>query len=306
MRFHLRKTLSYLLLAVGGIMFLSTMDWRTEELRQDDADADGDGTFVSGSRSRGRAMAGVYEARDSAAAGIWRSGSDPYNDRIVEQMLHVPEGYTPRAPMKRIFVPGGIWDTPMGQSKFVEQQCPVDRCALTTHRPTAADAVLIQNSKDAAWLRKQPGQIWILWLLESPMNSVGLSWLGDRINWTATYRADSTIVTPYEKFVPFANWSGRPLPEAPLRNYAAGKRRLVAWFVSNCNAANRRLQYARELRRHVGVDIYGTCGELRCVRGSRARHCESMLRDEYKFYLSFENSNCEYYVTEKLFWNALL
>ena len=31
----------------------------------------------------------------------------------------------------------------------------------------------------------------------------------------------------------------------------------VAWFASNCNAANQRLEYARELSRFIQVDIYG-------------------------------------------------
>ena len=28
---------------------------------------------------------------------------------------------------------------------------------------------------------------------------------------------------------------------------------MVAWFVSNCNARNNRLQYARELAKHIQV-----------------------------------------------------
>ena len=34
---------------------------------------------------------------------------------------------------------------------------------------------------------------------------------------------------------------------------AANKTKMVAWFVSNCNARNRRLEYARELAKHVQV-----------------------------------------------------
>ena len=33
----------------------------------------------------------------------------------------------------------------------------------------------------------------------------------------------------------------------------ANKTKMVAWFVSNCNARNRRLEYARELAKHVQV-----------------------------------------------------
>ena len=43
----------------------------------------------------------------------------------------------------------------------------------------------------------------------------------------------------------------------PLQNYAMGKTRKVAWFVSNCNARNKRIEYARELSKYIEVDIFG-------------------------------------------------
>ena len=33
--------------------------------------------------------------------------------------------------------------------------------------------------------------------------------------------------------------------------------------------------------------------------------CDQLLKNDYKFYLSFENSNCQDYITEKFFVNAL-
>jgi glycoprotein 3-alpha-L-fucosyltransferase len=248
----------------------------------------------------------IQEGSQSAAVlpNPWDAGPDEYNDRILVQIKHVPKWYRKDSPLKYIYVPGGIWDTPLGQKKFTEQQCPVDQCYLTTHPRHKADAVLIQNSVDGFRLSKHPGQIWILWLLESPLNSIDLHWLHNKINWTASYRADSTIVTPYEKFVPDSNARNRP--PISTRNYAKGKTKLVAWFVSNCNVVNKRLEYARELRRHVTVDIFGACGSKHCPRTSSGGKCDKLLNSDYKFYLSFENSNCEYYITEKFYWNALL
>lgn len=104
------------------------------------------------------------------------------------------------------------------------------------------------------------------------------------INWTATYRHDSDIVTPYEKFFHLSSPSLSPAeadapvtvgdrhdrsremdqqetlatavrPAATAVNRKANK---VAWFVSNCGARNKRLEYARELGRYIDVDIFGS------------------------------------------------
>ena len=78
----------------------------------------------------------------------------------------------------------------------------------------------------------------------------------------------------------------------------------MAWFVSNCAARNGRLQYAMELSKHIQVDIYGACGQLKCLR-AEADKCFALLDQHYKFYLAFENSNCKDYITEKFFVNGL-
>lgn len=62
-----------------------------------------------------------------------------------------------------------------------------------------------------------------------------------------------------------------------------------------------------QLRFHLfyqQIDIYGGCGQLKCPR-FEANKCFEMLNRDYKFYLSFENSNCRDYITEKFFINGL-
>ena len=57
-------------------------------------------------------------------------------------------------------------------------------------------------------------------------------------------------------------------------------------------------------KRYVTVDVFGVCGSKRCPRAESDR-CRKLLNSDYKFYLSFENSNCDNYITEKFFDNGL-
>ena len=85
-------------------------------------------------------------------------------------------------------------------------------------------------------------------------------------------------------------------------NYLAGKTRNIAWFNSHCETQSRREDYTKELQKYIDVDVYGKCGNLTC--GSRKQmyaYCATeLLNNKYRFFLSFENSLCQDYVTEKL------
>ncbi|RWS22164.1 glycoprotein 3-alpha-L-fucosyltransferase A-like protein, partial [Leptotrombidium deliense] len=179
--------------------------------------------------------------------------------------------------------------------------CPVSACRVTRTATPKLDAYLFREiiSFPREYNPERQNEIWIYYSLESP-NTYTLDDGVNCINWTATYRFDSDIVTPYAKFVAFNN----SVSTTTKVNYAKGKTKKVAWFVSNCNSNNNRLQYAQELNKYIEVDIYGICGTKRCSR-SNGNHCFDMLKRDYKFYLSFENSNCRDYITEKFFANAL-
>ena len=121
-------------------------------------------------------------------------------------------------------------------------------------------------------------------------------------NATWTYHTKSDVYSHwyYKQFIknPTLGQSGQ------LRNYALGKKRAVAWFVSRCSVQSKRMLLVKELQKHVEVDVYGKCSGRPC--GHRmSEECDQMLATDYKFYLSLENSICEQYVTEKL-WRAYL
>lgn len=78
----------------------------------------------------------------------------------------------------------------------------------------------------------------------------------------------------------------------------------AAWFVTNCGATNSRLAYANGLRialskYNLSLHIYGHCGERICSK-DHIDECFQLIESDYYFYLSFENSFSEDYVTEKV------
>lgn len=152
-------------------------------------------------------------------------------------------------------------------------------------------------------------QRWIFWSLESPQyNMQDIYPLDNLFNWTMTYRRDSDVVQPYGWIQPIGTFSLNPSVEeinremelAVKRKTTNKKTKLVAWFVSNCQSKSQREQYANALAKYVQVDVYGECGSMTCERDNAA-NCYVMLEQDYKFYLSFENSFCDDYVTEKFF-----
>lgn len=136
-------------------------------------------------------------------------------------------------------------------------------------------------------------------LTEAPPHSGSRIKDANAFNLTATYRWDSDIPRPYGYFMKHKP----PLPRKPV-DLPRTKTKKIAWFVSNCNPSSERERYAAELAKYIDVDVYGSCGKLKCPR-SNEMQCFKMLETDYKFYLSFENSHCRYYTTEKLFLNAL-
>lgn len=75
-----------------------------------------------------------------------------------------------------------------------------------------------------------------------------------------------------------------------VQKIIAKKTKLVAWIVSHCSPNSKRDHYVREMQKYIYVDIFGTCGPMhtQCTN-----NCEKMLDEEYKFYISFENTICK-------------
>ncbi|KAF9954941.1 Alpha-(1,3)-fucosyltransferase 11 [Mortierella alpina] len=76
----------------------------------------------------------------------------------------------------------------------------------------------------------------------------------------------------------------------------------IAWIVSNCHSFNGRHLYVHQLQKYIDIDIYGHCNPTRPwpKDADNKDLTPEQIVTQYKFYLAFENSNCDYYVTEKL------
>lgn len=180
-------------------------------------------------------------------------------------------------------------------------QC-ADQCYISNDRRTinSSDAIVFYYCDMTSDMpaHRSLGQKWVFWSLESPTNcnmSRLFPWKA-AINWTMTYRLDSDVLDSYgnvtRKKVPTYNNS------ESLRRVWSGKKILAIWPVSHCNTFGKREHFVEELRKYMRVDVYGKCGNYSCPR---SEECRQKFSKEYFFLLSFENTVCKDYVTEKLY-----
>lgn len=170
---------------------------------------------------------------------------------------------------------------------------PIDEyAAVLFYSPTSFHG----RKKETIPARRKPHQRYIYANSETPSRfgdpTVTQYVFNNFYNWTMTYRFDSDVVRRHGYLV-----EGETKYKMPPRAYFANKTGSVAWVVSNChNAISNREVLAKELAKHVKLDVYGKCGDKDCPKD-----CFDMIEKNYKFYLSFENSYCKDYTTEKLY-----
>nr|XP_056700640.1 4-galactosyl-N-acetylglucosaminide 3-alpha-L-fucosyltransferase FUT6-like [Euleptes europaea] len=194
-----------------------------------------------------------------------------------------------------------LWTWPFGQ-RFPLPKCSslfnIPDCHFTADRSwhNKADAVVVHH-RDVCYSNslprnpRPPSQRWIWFNLESPSNSPNLGFMDNYFNLTMSYRRDSDIFTPYGWLEALHHPQNITIPP---------KSKLVAWVVSNWNPSSRRLKYYQELKKYIQVDVYGR----QHLPLPQDKHFPTLT--QYKFYLSFENSIHEDYITEKVWKNAFL
>ena len=194
------------------------------------------------------------------------------------------------------------WYEPMLE-RLDFSKCPVSNCLVTTkipHYPDAAAVLFNHFLIDGPPPTKYPGQVWIFQSEEPPYYTVteyDKQWNG-MFNYTFTYRNDSVLSDA------FGRLEKRKVPI--IRDYDEmfeSKDGDVAMFESNCDPPSRRQEYVKELMRYIKVDVYGRCGHHKCGKRNfnNRGSCHDMIAKRYKFYLSFENSICKDYISEKIY-----
>ncbi|KAG8180692.1 hypothetical protein JTE90_006250 [Oedothorax gibbosus] len=146
---------------------------------------------------------------------------------------------------------------------------------------------------------RRPQQKWILFNMEAPPHSRfhGMAFMSGMFNWTMTYRADSDVVTKYGSVL---RTGKSTFSKKQLYSEWKKKSKMAVWMVSNCASHCRREEYVKELEKYIDVEIYGLCGRATCPE-NKTDECLENFSKKFFFYLSFENSICDGYITEKFY-----
>ena len=192
-------------------------------------------------------------------------------------------------------------------SHFSFNTCKISSCVLHFGRKiTSSDAVIFSSWMDQR-ATKRCGQVWIVLQMESPQMHNYLYrrqapiWLTNKINWTMTYSKNADIYLPYGRMRKVQK------PKRQVRDYfriASTKTMDAIWIVSHCETYSRREDYVAILKQYISVDILGACGKKwHCGQRNIHDNCFDALNTTYRYYLAFENSICQEYITEKFFEN---
>lgn len=137
-------------------------------------------------------------------------------------------------------------------------------------------------------------------------------------NYTFTYKLSSNVTIPcvvvkdqHEEVIgPKIDMEWMKLSEMNdtsdyVKNKLQNKHIAAAWIVSHCRTPWRRL-YAQDLIKELdkyeqNLHVFGICGDNdKCPKKERIDECFAIIESDYYFYLAFENSFGEDYVTEKI------
>jgi alpha-1,3-fucosyltransferase len=220
---------------------------------------------------------------------------------------------SPELPLKRILLWNNFFST-IGygygvgvKEPFIKNHCPVHNCEIATDQSLlhSSDLVIVHmrgnglNSIRELNRKRLPQNRLVFFLAESPMHSAEFENFNGIFNLSATFKLDSYFAS-YAIASSRLKWT--PNNEFNSSNdFHSSKTKLATIFVSNCHDNSKRLELIKEMKKYINVDVYGSCGdkELRTRCGPNCSR--ETLSHSYMFYLAFENSLCNDYITEKFY-----
>lgn len=212
------------------------------------------------------------------------------------------------------------------EQHFPNLKCRVNNCIFTDNKDlldgdyTQFHALifteqLFKRSDIKLPQKRSKEQIYIFSTLESSYNYPACEVSYDNFfNWTFTYRLDSVVPWTYfvvrnvnrsivapRRHVEWQIYDENLSIPTQIQQVLSGRKKAAAWLVTNCWADSLRNNYLTRLQEHLfhfslQIDVYGGCSKAKCAYDN----CEVMLRKDYYFYMAFENSFSEDYVTEKV------
>ncbi|XP_044758476.1 alpha-(1,3)-fucosyltransferase 7-like isoform X2 [Coccinella septempunctata] len=251
--------------------------------------------------------------------GSWRNLSDKEKSRlsVLGRILYLEEERPPQKDrqFQVLFWKYGKYVTNRHLNFYTKekhnplQDCSVNNCKFSfddrdlhkadlvvfhLHRTKGLEDLPSEHKKD---------QIWTFLTDESPHHTflgskLKIQLFNGKFNWSMSYRMDSDIPVPYGRTRKLATTVGFETEEL----FEKRRDKLVTILGSNCGGKNHRWQYVKKLNMTIPVDVYGGCGNKTACPGHFKSDCPAI--NKYLFYLSFENSDCREYITEKVFWNG--
>lgn len=213
-----------------------------------------------------------------------------------------------------------------GQMPFKKKFCTYNNCIITTDKNlldgdyTKFDALVINVTYLKRWkkldmplFRTQKQKYIFYGMLSADDYPVCNSKADDYFNWTWSYKLFSDIFAPFIEVKTLTGSVVAPSIDpkweiyssfnlsttlAPVQNTT--KPRAVAWIMNKCGTRINRMEYVKQLKQELKVlnhslDIYG-CGNLMYEPGD----VNEIIRRNYYFYLVYEDSLSEDYVTTEI------
>lgn len=216
------------------------------------------------------------------------------------------------------------WNKEIWQLYFFNQQCGYTNCFLTPDYEYFDDIrdfdVVVFNTW-TLWNFLKPSlrsenQTYILFSEESPSVCPMPPNYTAYFNLTFTYKLDSDISYKFlvvrnnngevigpKEHLHWLNFDNMEPTSEHIKGKLDNKKKAAAWFATHCKTPSKREEFVQRLndeldKYNLKVDIFGDCGNLQCPMHNE--ECHALVESDYYFYLAFENSLCEDYVTEKV------